>query len=62
MNEPQSKFVTSHFLQDAGDRLSWTGPLKAGKYLLMPSTTGCRMKKRKEQPESDVRLVSECFA
>ena len=53
-----SSFVSNESLEDAGDRLSWTGPLKAGRYLLVPSTTGCRMKKRREQPESDVRLVS----
>ena len=49
-------FVSNESLEAC--ELSWTGPLKAGRYLLMPSTTGCRMKKRKEQPESDVGLVS----
>ena len=49
-------FVSNESLE-SGD-LSWSGPLKTGKYLLVPSTTGCKMKKRKAQPESDVRLVS----
>ena len=54
-----SSFVSNESLEDAVDRHSWTGPLKRGRYLIVPSTTGCRMKRRKEQPVSDVRLVSK---
>ena len=36
---------------------SWTGHLTKGTYLLIPSTTGCLLKRRKSQPVSDVRKL-----
>lgn len=35
----------------------WDGNLEKGVYILIPSTTGCRFKKRKHQPSSDVHLT-----
>ena len=38
--------------------VSWTGFLEKGSYLLVPSTTGCKLKKRKSQPSPEVSLVT----
>ena len=37
--------------------VSWTGYLDKGSYLLVPSTTGCKLRKRKSQPSPEVELV-----
>jgi len=38
--------------------VSWTGHLDKGSYLLVPSTTGCKLRKRKAQPSPEVELVT----
>ena len=40
------------------DTVSWTGTLDPGLYLLVPSTTGCALRKRKSQPSPEVELVT----
>lgn len=38
-------------------RQSWMGELSKGSYLIVPFTTGCKLKKRQSQPSSNVALV-----
>ena len=38
--------------------MSWAGTLDPGLYLLVPSTTGCALRKRKSQPSPEVELVT----
>ena len=35
-----------------------SGYLDKGSYLIVPSTTGCKLKKRRAQPSTNVQLVS----
>eukprot|EP00095_Tigriopus_kingsejongensis_P005018 maker-scaffold139_size317827-snap-gene-1.26 protein:Tk05018 transcript:maker-scaffold139_size317827-snap-gene-1.26-mRNA-1 annotation:"ef-hand calcium-binding domain-containing protein 7-like isoform x1" len=35
----------------------WSGSLVRGSYLIIPFTTGCKLKKRKTQPSSNISLV-----
>ena len=38
-------------------KMVWEGTLEKGVYVLIPSTTGCLFKKRKNQPSSDIHLT-----
>lgn len=35
----------------------WKGDLRAGSYILMPFTSGCRLFRRRKEPEDDVPLI-----
>ena len=35
-----------------------SGYLEKGSYLIVPSTTGCKLKKRRAQPSTNTQLVS----
>ena len=39
-------------------KTKWEGTLEKGVYVLIPSTTGCLFRKRKNQPSSDIHLTS----
>ena len=54
-------FIGSVIFRINVSRFNRSGYLEKGSYLIVPSTTGCKLKKRRAQPSTNVQLVRGLF-